>query len=155
MLGEYVPIFVDSSIDDDAALLGQVVAYRRSLPPETSSFGALRWLSQDEQIRGPMQRLPRGEVMLNYMGQITQHSDASGLPRTAPEPLAPSIDPTNRRPDLFWCQGGIIDASLSINVLYSVNMYRRSTVEAIVGRFQAALQSLALRCQEYAALQDT
>ena len=154
MLGEYVPIFVDESIRDDAALLEQVATYRRSMPSETSSFGALRWLSQDEQIRGPMRRLPRAEVMLNYMGQVTQHSDTSGLLRMAPEPLPPNMDPTIRRPDVFWCQGGIIDGCLSISILYSVNMYQRSTVEALVGRFQAALQSLALRCQEYAALQN-
>jgi non-ribosomal peptide synthase protein (TIGR01720 family) len=150
--GNFVPIFVDTGAADTAAALERVVAYRSGLPPESCSFGAIKTLSQDPAIRARAQSLPRADVMLNYHGVLSQQGDdEAGAPfRKAAESVSACIDPRNVRPEAFWCQGGIIGGCLSIDFMYSTNMYRRGSVEPVAERFRAALQRLALSCQGYA-----
>ncbi|WP_437965697.1 SDR family NAD(P)-dependent oxidoreductase [Sorangium sp. So ce260] len=107
-----------------------------------STYAALRWLSQDEEIVAALKSLPRREMIFNYVGQFELPVSDTALVKAVPQIPPAMEDPENMRDFLLQCQVGIFSGQLTALWNYSENVHRPGTVERLNGCFLEALRSL-------------
>jgi len=130
-----IPLFLKAAGDPLPALHATQAA-RRRLPQGGIGFGVLRYLGE-----GLGRGLPGAEIQFSYLGPARPESDVSHL-RLASESPGMTINPSNKRPELFYCHSHIQQGQLFFRFAYGENLYRRDTVEKLAGDFLEALRTL-------------
>lgn len=128
-------------------LLKSIKEQLRSVPGRGIGYGVLRYLSPDEQVRQLLGALPRAEVSFNYLGQFgpgRQEPDGFGEAR---ESSGPFRSPKGIRPHLIEIGGSVAGGRLQMEWLYSENVHRRSTVEALAKQYMDVLREIIVYCQ--------
>ncbi|HET6852592.1 MAG TPA: condensation domain-containing protein, partial [Pyrinomonadaceae bacterium] len=119
----------------------------RAVPRRGVGYGLLRYLSADEQVRAQLREQGGAEVSFNYLGQFGQGiNEASGW-RVAPESSGAASSDQVRRKYLVEIDGRIRNGRLWMSWRFSRQVHRRETIEAVAGRFVAALRELIAHCQ--------
>lgn len=100
----------------------------RQIPHAGASFGVLRFMSQDQQVRQSLGALDRPALMVNYLGRMTKTPSASLL---AAAPESPGVRNTRigERSLFHGIDVYVSDGELSVEWYYSSNQYRASTVQ--------------------------
>ncbi|MEZ4868995.1 MAG: amino acid adenylation domain-containing protein [Caldilineaceae bacterium] len=120
----------------------------RRIPHRGIGYGLLRYLSQDEELRRAMQRLPRPQLLFNYLGQFAAETMAPDAPfHFLPTTLGPERSPQIQRPYLLEINALVVDGELRVEWRYSRHLHRSTTVETLAADFLANLRILIAHCQ--------
>jgi len=140
------PVLLDLGGAADApAALRAVKEELRAVPRRGLGFGLLRELAEGEAAEG-LRALPRPEVVFNYLGQLDASVAAGRLFRPAPEPPGPTRHPGQRRAHALEINAAVSGGRLRTTWTYGRGRHRAATIEALAGRFLAALAELVELC---------
>jgi non-ribosomal peptide synthase protein (TIGR01720 family) len=135
---------LDRKQTDPGEQLKAVKEQLRAVPRGGIGYGVLRYLG-DPGIAARLRELPAAEVVFNYLGQLDRGLPESALLGPAPESGGSPRSPRQRRDHLLEINGGVTGGRLRLTWTYSENRHARATVEALAGRFTAALRALIER----------
>jgi microcystin synthetase protein McyA len=119
--------------------LQRVKEQLRAVPQRGLSYGVLRYLSADAELRSGLGRLPTPEVSFNYLGQLGR--EAGLRLRTG---AARSGRQTRRH--LLEINGSVQGGVLEMSWTYSTARHRRETIERIANAFLNRLRELIEHC---------
>jgi len=115
----------------------------RRIPHGGIGYGLLRYLCRDEEIARQMRLLPHAEISFNYLGQLDQMFQASGLFRLA---LEPSGKTRAQHGNLLEINASIIGGQLQAEWTYSPEIHDPHTIENVAHNFLEELQKLIAHC---------
>ena len=95
------------------------------------SFGLLRYLSDDAQVRQELAALPGAEMVFNYEGGATQGGTGTAF-TLSEEDAGAERSPHNRRSHALIVGGALRAQRLELSISYSETMYRRETLARVV-----------------------
>uniref|UniRef100_UPI0039C6927E amino acid adenylation domain-containing protein n=1 Tax=Nodularia chucula TaxID=3093667 RepID=UPI0039C6927E len=142
-----VHLSLENTFDSPGKVLKSIKEQLRAIPNRGIGYGVLRYLSGDQEIRERFSRLPKAEVVFNYLGQFDQVLAQSSLLSFAQESSGPHHSLQSKRTYLLEINGGISQGHLQMNWNYSNQLHRQSTVETLAQIFIEALRSLITHCQ--------
>jgi non-ribosomal peptide synthase protein (TIGR01720 family) len=140
-----VILHLDSRLPGQA--LQQVKEQLRAVPNRGLSYGVMQYISGDNGRATLLRGLPRPQVGFNYLGQFHQLFRESSLFIPAAEAVGPSQAPESLRQYLLEVIGIIVNGRLKVDWIYSGNIHRLVTVEALVGYFGESLRELINHCR--------
>jgi non-ribosomal peptide synthase protein (TIGR01720 family) len=101
-------------------------------------LGLLRRLGPDPAVREALARLPRAEVVFEYLGE----TDCAAL-----ESSGPNRSPRASRAHLLEVTAGVRGGRLSARWTYGANRHRRSTMELLAETWLDALRAIVDHCR--------
>jgi non-ribosomal peptide synthase protein (TIGR01720 family) len=119
----------------------------RCIPDKGIGYGLLRYLSQDMEIQEKLTALPQPQVSFNYLGQMDTIVSSDTLFTLATESAGIDRSLLSGRGHLLDIGGHITGGCLKLDWMYSENVHRRTTIEALAQSFIVALQALITHCQ--------
>jgi amino acid adenylation domain-containing protein/non-ribosomal peptide synthase protein (TIGR01720 family) len=136
------PVLLELNEADDAgdALKG-VKEQLRAIPRHGIGYGILRHLGGIADL--PM---PAAEVIFNYVGQIANGANGTGLFRLASESTGSPHSAQGLRPYLIEVNAGLFDGGLRVRWSYSTAVHAEPTIAALAERFIARLRDLIAHC---------
>jgi non-ribosomal peptide synthase protein (TIGR01720 family) len=111
------------------------------------SYGLLRYLRNDEELTAKLRATPPPEISFLYMGQFDHTQSTVSLFGPAKESSGPTISPLATRSHLLEFTGSIYAGQLKLDLTYSRNVHRSSTVERLAEDFVEALRALINHCR--------
>ncbi len=114
----------------------------RRIPRGGIGYGLLRYLCRDEEVARQMSELPRPAVSFNYLGQLDQMFQSSGLFRLAHESSGATRAQNAQRGNLLEINASIIGGQLHTEWTYSAEIHDRATIERVAHDFLEELQQL-------------
>ncbi len=114
----------------------------RQVPHHGLSYGMLRYLDGNADVRQALQSAPDAAIRLNYIGQL----DPLPMASTAIAPVHRTtghihqIEGTRR--NLLECNGHVADGQLRLGLTYSSNLHDRETVARLVEAMLAEVRLL-------------
>ncbi len=117
----------------------------RRLPNQGLDYGILRYLSQEAKIKAQMQTHPDTEVKFLY------HSNLLDITATSLDMFQPALEtvgrgygPGNEAKHRLYIYGHLLNGQLRLDLVFSENLFKKSTMERLGERVLAALHELAL-----------
>jgi amino acid adenylation domain-containing protein/non-ribosomal peptide synthase protein (TIGR01720 family) len=137
------PVLIEAGeLDDAGGALAAVSESLRGVPRRGISYGMLRYLCADADVRREMRSTPEAEVGFNYVGQVSHALPQSSLFVPAQEGGVPVHSPRSRRRHLLEVFCEVRGGQFSTNWVYSRNVHAAATVERLVDEFLDALRRL-------------
>ncbi|GER90193.1 hypothetical protein KDW_43550 [Dictyobacter vulcani] len=133
---------------DDGQMLKSIKEQLRAVPQNGLSYGLLRYLLEDSQIRERLAAQPKAEIIFNYLGQFDQAMSQSGLIGPASESSGSAISLQGQRHYLFEINSSISSGQLNLAWAYSANLHQHETVQGLANAVLAALRRLIEHCQQ-------
>lgn len=132
------PVRLELDADNPGDALKSVKEQLRRIPHRGLTYGLLRYLSPEPEVRGRLSAFPTPAVSFNYLGQYPsgQAFESSGPERGA----------RNGRPHLIEIDAVITSGRLQVQWRYSEYHHRRTTVERAAGGFIQHLRALIAYC---------
>jgi amino acid adenylation domain-containing protein/non-ribosomal peptide synthase protein (TIGR01720 family) len=129
---------------DPGAALTAVKERLRAIPDHGTGYGLLRYLSGDAGAVGALSRLPRPQVLFNYLGQLGDLGMAADQPllTLADESITGTQAPGQARRYLLEINARVEAGQMQIVCRYGGNVHRRATVERLAEGFADALRAL-------------
>jgi amino acid adenylation domain-containing protein/non-ribosomal peptide synthase protein (TIGR01720 family) len=141
------PLLLDlGEADNLGEALKSIKEQLRRIPSRGIGYGLLRYL-RDTEIVNKLRSLPQSAVLFNYLGQFDQVLPQSSNFGLARESIGYTRNPQGIRRHQMEVTGFVVEGQLQLNWTYSVNFYRRETIESLAQRFIEAIQSLISHCQ--------
>ena len=140
------PVLLSLEADDPVEALRSIKEQLRCIPNNGIGYGLLRHLSGDADIAEQLRALPQPQINFNYLGQLDQIQRGSSLFGLARESVGAERDLKGGRPHLLEIVGCVIGGCLQMDWLYSEDVYRGATIEALAQNFVQALRSLIVDC---------
>ncbi|MEM7349983.1 MAG: non-ribosomal peptide synthase/polyketide synthase [Acidobacteriota bacterium] len=140
------PVLLELPAESPGVALPAVKELLRQIPRRGIGYGLLRYLGPPE-VRQSLAARPRAEIGFNYLGQLDQALPGSSPFAPAPESAGRERDHRGHRPHLLDLNASIAGGQLRIAWIYSANVHRRATVEALAERTMAALRTLIAHCR--------
>jgi non-ribosomal peptide synthase protein (TIGR01720 family) len=125
-----------------AEALQAVKGQLRRLPNRGIGYGLLRFLSGNSDVVRKLEAVPKPEVAFLYMGQFDQALSESTLFVVAKESAGMSRDPQGMRQHLLDVSGFIFQGMLQLDLTFSMNVHRRSTIEGLAQNFVELLRQI-------------
>lgn len=122
----------------------------RSRPSRGLGYGALRYLSDDENVRRELAAMPQALIAFNYLGQVDQWLANSTLFRFAKESSGSWHSAQAQRRYQFEIVCAVQNGCFEVRWIYSENLHRKRTVEALAGKFLGALRQWVEQCADAA-----
>ena len=128
------PVVVSTPRDGPAAVAEQLAA----LPDRGVSYGILRYLSPDEELRRcRLAAAPWPQVSFNYFGR-----PGDGPPDPLAERVGPHRSTASERSHLLEINGATAGGQLQFDFFYSTAIHLEATVRALGSGFVAALRDV-------------
>jgi non-ribosomal peptide synthase protein (TIGR01720 family) len=118
----------------------------RRVPNRGIGFGLLRYSSKDPEISRQLSKLPRAQILFNYLGQFDQQMPGAFPLRLAHEPYGTLYSPKGLRPHLLQLVAGVMEGRLQVSWIYSENLHQYKTIEYLVSDFKNVLHRLIDDC---------
>jgi non-ribosomal peptide synthase protein (TIGR01720 family) len=143
----FYPLLLEVEAAEPEDFLVAVKSRLRRVPNGGVGYGILRYLSPDPAVRGRLEALSQAEVSFNYLGRTAipgkgEKAGPESILAPAPEPAGPSRSPRAPRTHLLEVEGSIADEELHLKLVYSENLHRRATIEALGRDIVASLELL-------------
>lgn len=140
------PVFleIDAGAGPEQALKSVKEQLRR-FPHHGMGHGLLRHLGPDD-TRHTLARVPRPEVVFNYLGQLDLTLEESSLLRPAKESAGPTRDGGARRSHVLDIDGMVIEGRLQVSLTFSEALHERETIERLAAEFRRRLVGLIHHC---------
>ncbi len=113
----------------------------RAVPGKGIGYGILRYLAGADGVAVDP------EVSFNYRGQLDAAFGADALLRPAPESPGATRHPGARRRWLLDVVAAVVGGRLRVRWHHGAAVHRRETVEALAGRYAAALREMVAHCR--------
>jgi len=126
---------------DEGALLRETKERLRALPRRGLSFGAARWLSRDEEMRGRLAAIPSPEVSFNYLGQGGA-GGGDGWLRGAAESPGPQFSPRAPRATPVSVLASVAGSRLRVRWSWPARRFAAAEVERVAAAYLDALRAL-------------
>jgi amino acid adenylation domain-containing protein/non-ribosomal peptide synthase protein (TIGR01720 family) len=137
------PVLLDiGGASGPRAALQAVKAQLRELPNRGLSYGLLRYLTTNSEIKEQLRELPQADVIFNYLGQFDQSFSESSYFKLAPEPNGTRRNRGQNRRHLLEVNGSIVGRELHLTWIYNEKLHRESTIRHLAHGFREALQVL-------------
>ena len=120
-----------------------------SLPKHGLSYGLLRYLSANAQVRSQLADLPAVQILFNYFGQFDQSLADTGIFALAPEPSGPTHGMDGDRLYLWEINAYVLNHQFQLSWTYGTQLHKQTTIENLM---QGVLDT-ARRLIEYAQRQ--
>ena len=120
----------------------------RAIPRHGVGYGVLRYLGDDPARTEALRDIPPAEASFNYVGQFDQVLPASSPFALASEATGAIRSPRAARGNTLEILGGVSDGKLHVRWIYSRNLHRRESVEALAKAFATALRELIEHCKD-------
>jgi amino acid adenylation domain-containing protein/non-ribosomal peptide synthase protein (TIGR01720 family) len=133
-----VAVAIDGTVGPGPALQ-RIKEQLRAVPQRGLSYGVLRYLSPDADVRVALQRLPVPEVSFNYLGQL----DRAAGPRFQ---TGPARSPRQTRRHLLEIDGSVQGGALELHWTYSPARHRPETIARVAAGFLRRLRELIAHC---------
>ncbi|MEE8525225.1 MAG: amino acid adenylation domain-containing protein, partial [Thermoanaerobaculia bacterium] len=144
----YPVLFDLQAAGEPGAALMAVKEQLRQVPGRGISYGLLRHLAPDGDLRRELGRQPRAEISFNYLGRLDGVAGGEqALLSPARESAGPAVSPANPRPYLLEVDARIVGGRLEILWRYGAGRHHRATVETLAESFLAALRGLIDHCR--------
>ncbi len=127
---------------DLPALISHVKETAGKAPLKGISYGLLRYLCNDEEIREKMRQLPAAEIAFNYLGQFGETTSDEGHFRLTSEPTGETRSRSGKRSYLLEVVAIVTSGTLQISISYSRNIHRRETIDTLAGWMKEDLKWL-------------
>jgi amino acid adenylation domain-containing protein/non-ribosomal peptide synthase protein (TIGR01720 family) len=127
--------------------LKRVKEQLRRIPQHGFGYGLLKYLNENEQIRGAM-RGARADLSFNYLGQFDQVFGQDSLFRAAREAAGRAVSALGNRAHVIEIDALVAGGCLQVNVTYSSELHRRQTIEKFAQSYVNALRRLIVHCQD-------
>jgi amino acid adenylation domain-containing protein/non-ribosomal peptide synthase protein (TIGR01720 family) len=127
--------------------LKRVKEQLRRIPQHGFGYGLLKYLNEDEQIRGAM-RGARADLIFNYLGQFDQVFGGDSLFRAAREAAGRAVSALGNRAHVLEIDALVASGCLHVNVTYSSELHRQQTIEKFAQSYVNALRRLIVHCQD-------
>jgi amino acid adenylation domain-containing protein/non-ribosomal peptide synthase protein (TIGR01720 family) len=128
------------------AIIKSVKEQIRAVPQKGLGHGLLRYLREGEPVSADLARLPRSEVLWNYLGQTDLAMPEDAPMRLVQGSSGPLRSPRAARRYLLDVNARVVGGRLHVWFGYSENRHRRETIEALGARFVEALRALIAAC---------
>lgn len=125
----------DELLRDNKALL-------RRIPRGGIGYGVLRWLTGDGATRARLAAAPLSDVAFNYLGQISAFRARENLLRLRRTAIGPMQSEQQPRPHLVEILAWIEDERLTLDVTWSAEFHRDTTMELIANDLLLAIRGL-------------
>ncbi|MEY4544399.1 MAG: pyoverdine synthetase [Pseudomonadota bacterium] len=124
----------------------QVKEQLRAIPNKGIGFGMLKYLS-DDATRGRMTVLAEARVTFNYLGQFDRSFDDPAA-LIAPASESAGASQSRQAPLDNWLSinGQVYQGRLALTCVYSSEMYRAQTMQAVMADFQRELEAVIDHC---------
>src|SRR5581483_9609205 len=122
--------------------LKSIAEQLRRIPDRGISYGLLRYLTDDANVREKLQSLSRPEIVFNFLGQTDQLFSESSIFELASDRIGHLRSPQARRIHLLEINGIITGGQLHVDWTYSENVHRKETIERVVSDFTSRLRNL-------------
>ncbi len=119
----------------------------RSLPNRGMGYGIIRYLSKDAEKPELLRSLPQPEIIFNDFGQVDQTFSKLSLFKFVQESSGLASSLRNKRSALLEINPFVVNSQLQLNLTYSEQIHRRSTIERLAQEFVKALQALITHWQ--------
>ncbi|AFZ01580.1 non-ribosomal peptide synthetase [Calothrix sp. PCC 6303] len=113
----------------------------RQIPNQGIGYGLLRYLGREE-IAQKLAKLPRPQVIFNYLGQFNQISQQPEFLTLAPESIGSEQSSQATRSHLLEINCFVVNNKLQIEWNYSQELYHSNTIQNLAQGFVEALRSL-------------
>ena len=114
----------------------------RQIPSRGISYGLLRYLNQDAEVRRRFKGLPNAELTFNYLGQFGWgHTESPSWQRLT-DLTGPNLSPRAHRPGLLEIDGSVANGRLEVIFTYSQDIHLHSTIGTLATHFVTALREL-------------
>jgi non-ribosomal peptide synthase protein (TIGR01720 family) len=115
----------------------------RSIQHGGLDHGVLRYLSPQSRLVAELREQPEPEVSLLYLGKSDSGLTSAGPYAAATESSGPVCDPREKRTHLLELIGRITGGRFQMSWVYSENIHRKETIEALAKRFIELLRAMA------------
>jgi amino acid adenylation domain-containing protein/non-ribosomal peptide synthase protein (TIGR01720 family) len=127
---------------DLPAALKTVKEQLRKIPSRGLGYGVLKYLSMNGDLANQLRTLPQAGVMFNYMGRVDLILPEASLFEPADESSGPTHILSGKRPHLIEVYGSVLEEQLQMVWVYSENVHKRATIEAVAREFMDVLRRL-------------
>ena len=130
------------------ALLAAVKESLRALPDRGQSFGPLRYLHDDAEVRRRMRQLPVSPVVFNYLGQADRAlaTDARlNLLRTS---LPGLHSPRQVRQYLLNVNAIIVEGRLRVDITFGTRVHHRDSIDRLAAQLGLCLAEISVHCAD-------
>ncbi|GAB1543625.1 hypothetical protein NUACC21_63000 [Scytonema sp. NUACC21] len=150
------PVLLDlEDADNPGTALKLIKEQLRRIPNRGIGYGLLRYLSPNVTVQSQLQAQLKAEVSFNYLGQFNQLESASSWFREAKESYGLTSSSQRRRNYLLEINGFVVSSQLHLEWIYDDQLYRQSTIEGLLTRYQVALENLIIHCRSKEATEYT
>ena len=139
-------VFDIREANDLGESLKRIKEQMRRIPRRGVGYGALKYLSRDEQIKRRMQSFPQAEISFNYLGQLDEILLNSSLYSPAQESCGSMYSPDEKRRYLINIFGSVIGRQLNLIWEYSSELHSQSTIEQLADATVESLRSIIAHC---------
>jgi non-ribosomal peptide synthase protein (TIGR01720 family) len=137
------PVTLELNENCDAGEALRIVKEQlRRVPQHGMNYGLLRYLGHDHKLSERLRAVPQPEVGFLYFGQFDQEFSVDSLFALSDESAGAAQSPANRRPHVLDVEARVSSGQLQVTWIYSENLHRRETIEALAAGFVATLGSL-------------
>jgi non-ribosomal peptide synthase protein (TIGR01720 family) len=142
------PAVIEVEPEADAGrVIPSVKEQLRALPRQGMSYGVLRYLSPDTEVRDALAAQPRPQAVFLYLGRAETAASDDRPFRVVPQRVGPLRSADTERGELLEISARVVDGRLGVAWTYSRNVHRRETIEALSGYFVHELSSLIAHCR--------
>jgi non-ribosomal peptide synthase protein (TIGR01720 family) len=123
----------------------------RGVPRQGLSYGAVRYLSEQEELRERLAAVGRAEVSFNYLGQLDQALPQQGWLHGAGESSGASRDESQQRSHLLDIGSSVQGGRLQVVVSYSSAVHERESIERLAESYRESLVEVIEHCSSQGA----
>ena len=143
------PVRISYREDEDLGqTISRIKARMRSIPANGLTYGLLRYLHSNEQIRRSLTQAAASPISFNYLGQFDQGSKGHLLLDEAKGDTGSDIGSAGQRQALIDINSRISSGQFFLNVSYSKNIYAAETIEHFSTLYLNELRHIVRHCAE-------
>jgi len=140
------PVHLDAGDGAPGAVIKATKEALRHQHHHGLSFGALRYLSSDADVRTALERVPRADLLFKYSGSLDAIMSGSALFKFAAESAGPWRAEENQRSHRLEVVALVADGRLKVQWRYSKHVHEAATISTVAGRYVEALRELVEHC---------
>ena len=135
----------DSALPIDVNLKG-IKENLRTIPNRGFGYGALKYLSQDPEIRQAFASAPKADVVFNYLGQFDAILDNNAWFELAGEDKGCEHSQESEEPHLLSVNSHVVDGTLHVEWIFSRDIFSQETVDYLADHYIDNLKQIIDYC---------
>jgi non-ribosomal peptide synthase protein (TIGR01720 family) len=141
------PIVLELPRDNQSASrIKSIKEQLRGIPNRGLGYGILRYLCEDSTVKDQIVKIPKAQIVFNFLGQFDQIQTQTGWKFTS-QSRGSNQNVQQTRDHLLEVNSWVVEGQLQIDWGYSRNFHSKETVKKIAQRYSQAVKSIIEHCQ--------